>query len=76
MERTSEAFKALRKGLGYCWSVATCASPDAGKALMETWFACDDRDVRWVMRQNLMKARLERLDARWVSLWRQGLSPP
>jgi len=37
-ERRSEAFQALRKGLGYCWSVAVAALPQEGRATMEAWF--------------------------------------
>ncbi len=66
-DRRSEEFKALRKGLGYCWSVAVCAFPDVAKKQMERWFASDDRDVRWIMKQNLRKKRLERMDAAWVA---------
>lgn len=66
-DRRGEEFKALRKGLGYCWSVAVCAFPEAGKKQMERWFANDDRDVRWIMKQNLRKKRLERMDAAWVA---------
>jgi hypothetical protein len=68
-DRRSEEFKALRKGLGYCWSVAVCAYPEAGKKKMERWFGTDDRDVRWIMVQNLRKKRLERMDAAWVAVW-------
>jgi hypothetical protein len=66
-DRRSAGFQALRKGLGYCWSVAVCALPDAGKAQMERWLACEDRDVRWIMVENLRKRRLARMDARWVA---------
>jgi hypothetical protein len=48
----------LRQGLAYCWSVAVAAAPDEGRRLMERWMREDDRDVRWVMRQNLSKKRL------------------
>jgi hypothetical protein len=65
-DRTSEQFKALRKGLGYCWSVAAAAEPQEGKRMMEKWFTSDDRDVLWIMKQNLRKKRLERMDAAWV----------
>jgi hypothetical protein len=68
-DRRSEAFRALRKGLGYCWSVAVAAYPDAGRWAMEKWFGSEDRDVRWVMRQNLRKKRLMRMDAEWVAAW-------
>ena len=56
--------------MGYCWSVATAAFPEEGKAMMEKWFACQDRDVVWIMKQNLRKNRLERMDAEWVSYWK------
>jgi hypothetical protein len=65
--RRSDEFRALRKGLGYCWSVAVSALPAAGKPRMEAWLRCDDRDVRWIMKQNLAKKRLARMDAEWVA---------
>ena len=71
--RTSEQFKALRKGLGYCWSVAVAAEPREGKRMMERWFTTDDRDVLWIMKQNLRKKRLERIDADWVRSWQPKL---
>ena len=67
--RRSSDFLALRKGLGYCWSVAVVALPDEGKALMERWLIHADKDVRWIIRENLKKARLVRMDSGWVSDW-------
>lgn len=72
-DRKSAEFKALRKGLGYCWSVAVAALPEAGKAAMETWFGTDDRDVRWIMKENLRKNRLARMDAAWVAASKERL---
>lgn len=66
-DRRSEAFKALRKGLGYCWSVAVAAYPAPGTARMERWLSSADSDVRWVMRENLAKNRIARLDAQWLA---------
>jgi hypothetical protein len=68
--RRSEGFQALRKGLAYCWSVAVAAAPDSGRPLMERWMRSDDSDVRWVMRRNLSKKRLEAAGADWVARWR------
>lgn len=65
-DRRSDAFRILRKGLGYCWSVAVVAAPSLGKQAMERWIRHDDPDVRWVMRQNLGKKRMQRMDAEWV----------
>ena len=69
-DRRSDAFKTLRQGLGYCWSVAAAALPDEGKPLMERWLASSDPDVRWIMLENLRKNRLVRMDAPWVARWR------
>ena len=71
--RKSEDLMALRKGLGYCWSVAVAALPDEGKRLMEKWLVDTDKDVRWIMRENLKKNRLARMDADWVSRWQAVL---
>ena len=72
-DRRSEEFRVLRKGLGYCWSVAVAAHPGAGKKRMERWFATEDPDVLWVMKENLRKKRLARMDAGWVAAARQQL---
>jgi hypothetical protein len=65
-ERSDEGLDALRKGLGYGWSVAVVAMPDEGKRMMEKWLASEDRDIQWIMAENLRKARLSRLDPAWV----------
>jgi HEAT repeat protein len=33
--RNTDAFKALRKSMGYCWSVAVAANPETGISMME-----------------------------------------
>ena len=68
--RKSEDFLTLRKGLGYCWSVAVSAEPAAGKRMMEKWLVDPDKDIRWIMQENLKKNRLARLDAAWVEKWK------
>jgi hypothetical protein len=55
--------------LGYCWSVAVAALPIDGKALMEKWLVNPDKDVQWIMKENLKKNRLRRMDEHWVELW-------
>jgi hypothetical protein len=61
-----ESFKVLRQGMGYCWSVAVAALPDVGKPMMEKWLSSPDQDVRWIMKENLKKNRLVKMDADWV----------
>jgi hypothetical protein len=65
-ESKSEAFKTLRKSMGYCWSVAVAALPQAGKPLLEKWLKSRNSDVRWIVRENLRKNRLVRMDPKWV----------
>jgi hypothetical protein len=65
--RKSDDFRVLRKGLGYCWSVAVPANPEFGKPAFERLLELDDKDVNWIIRENLKKNRLVRMDAAWVS---------
>ena len=61
-----ESFKVLRQGMGYCWSVAVAALPEAGKPLMEKWLNYENKDIVWIMKENLKKKRLISMDAKWV----------
>ena len=73
-DRKGEDFLTLRKGLGYCWSVAVAALPIEGKKQMEKWLARSDKDVQWIMKENLKKQRLARMDAGWVKKWQGRIS--
>ncbi len=63
----TEAFEVLRKGLAYCWSVAVAACPEKGKKLFEKWVGNGDKDVIWIVKENLKKNRLLKMDKEWVS---------
>lgn len=67
--RKTDEFIALRKALGYCWSVATVADPTEGKSRMERWFRSSDKDIKWIMRENLKKNRLQKMDREWADRW-------
>jgi hypothetical protein len=69
----SKAFEVLKKGLAYCWSVAVVACPEKGKKLLEKWVRSKDKNVIWVMKQNLKKKRLLKMDNEWVSSQQQKL---
>ncbi len=73
-DRKDESYRVLRKGMAYCWSVGVAALPLAGKPLMERWFATADPDIAWIMRENLKKDRLKRMDAAWVAHWSERLA--
>jgi hypothetical protein len=58
--RASDPVRTFRQALGYSVSVVIAAAPDAGFPLLHAWAAWDDPDVRWVIRENLKKKRLDK----------------
>ncbi len=60
-ERKHEGFRVLRQAMGYCWSVATAANPEAGRPMLKKWLRSADPDIAWVMKSNLGKARMKGL---------------
>jgi hypothetical protein len=72
-ERQPDAYKILRQALAYCWSVVVVALPNQGKKYMENWIQSGDKDVQWIMRENLKKARLEKMDPDWVNKAREKM---
>jgi hypothetical protein len=62
-----ESFKVLRQAMGYCWSVVVAALPEAGKPYLERWLDSQDKDIRWMIKENLKKNRLVKMDADWVN---------
>ena len=67
-DRKDEGLRVLRQALGYGWSVAAAAAPQNARPYFEKWLRSTDKDVAWVMKSNLAKARMaplrERLAAR------------
>ncbi len=58
-DRKTEAFRILRKALGYTLSVVVYALPDAGFEYMAAdLINTQDSDVRWIVKENLKKNRL------------------
>jgi len=68
-DRRDEGFKVLRQAMGYCWSVAVVALPAKGKPIMEKWLGSDNADIRHIMKDNLSKKRIIKMDADWVGRW-------
>lgn len=64
----TEPFRVLRQALGYAWSVVIVGAPLEGKARFAAWAQHADPNIRWVVRENLKKARLERLDPAWATI--------
>ena len=57
-DRRSDGFDALRKALGYGWSVAASAAPENAIPYMQKWMRSTDKDVAWIMKSNLGKSRM------------------
>jgi hypothetical protein len=57
----ADPVRVLRQALGYAWSVVVAADPDRGWPRFVEWAKSDDRDVQWIVRENLKKNRLVRL---------------
>jgi hypothetical protein len=60
-DRRTAGVRALRQGLGYCWSIAVAADPSRGLPRFRALSACADRDVAWIVRENSKKARLRKV---------------
>ncbi len=69
--RKTEGFIALKKGLSYGLSVVMAAIPEAGKATFGRLLKTDDPDLRRILRENLRKKRLQKMDAHWVEHMQQ-----
>jgi hypothetical protein len=59
-DRKSEQFRVMRKALGYTLSVIVSALPQEGFKLMAQLSESQDDDVKWILKENLKKKRLER----------------
>ena len=59
--------RVLRQALGYGWSVAVAADAEIGLPAFDPWVDDPQPDVRWIVRQNLAKARLSRVAPEWVA---------
>jgi hypothetical protein len=74
-DRRAEDFRALRQSLAYCWSVGVAANPKYGKPIVERWARSADPDVRWIVKENLKKARLVKVDPTWTKRLAKQLEP-
>ncbi|MGA1837138.1 HEAT repeat domain-containing protein [Herbiconiux sp. 11R-BC] len=59
-ERRQEGIRVLRQALGYAWSVVLVGAPEEGFDLLEGMVRSGDRDLEWIVRENLRKTRLVR----------------
>lgn len=65
-ERKSESFRVLKKGLAYGLSVAMVGCPEKGKEVFESLRGITDKEIDWILHENLKKKRLEKMDKDWT----------
>jgi hypothetical protein len=65
--KLSESEDSLRKALGYGWSVVIVHIPDEGKLAFENMFSFTGKHIRWIIKENLKKNRLVKMDKKWVA---------
>jgi hypothetical protein len=70
----SEEYKAFKKAMGYCISVAIEASPEKGKEYFDEWMRSPSLEIRWVLSENLKHDRLRKMDSEWVDAQIESLS--
>jgi len=59
--------ESLRKALAYGWSVAIVHTPENGKKVFERLLATKKgKHIKWIIKENLKKNRLIKMDANWV----------
>ena len=64
----------LRRALGYGWSVAVVVDVEHGLPAFSRWLSDPNPDVRWIVRQNLGKARFARVAPGFVLAATAGLA--
>jgi hypothetical protein len=62
----TESQTSLRKAAAYCWSVAIVASPEEGKKQFEKLLPAKNKHILWIVKENLKKHRLVKMDREWV----------
>lgn len=62
IDRRATDVRVLRQALGYAWSVVIAADVALAWPRFAALAALDDYDVAWIVRENLTKNRLRRLD--------------
>jgi hypothetical protein len=65
-DRKTESFRVLKRGLGYGLSVVIVSYPEKGKEVFENLNRQSDKEVKWILNENLKKKRLEKMDKEWT----------
>lgn len=67
--------ESLRKALAYGWSVAIVHAPVNGKKAFEKLLETESKHIKWIIKENLKKNRLIKMDTDWVKKMEKRLTP-
>ena len=70
-DRKDESFRVLKKGLAYGLSVIVAAYPEKGKQTFAELMKIKEKDIQWILKENLKKNRLIKMDTTWVDAMRR-----
>jgi hypothetical protein len=74
-DTTSSSYKTLVQALCYCWSVAIISDWSKGRPAFEKLYEfITNPDIKKIIRENLKKNRLIKLDKEWVNSMSQKLN--
>jgi hypothetical protein len=73
LDKIDDDQKVLRQALGYGWSVAIAAQPEEGRKRFQSFLKRSNKHIAWILRENLKKNRLIRMDAGWVEKTKAAL---
>ncbi len=65
-EKLTEAQGTLKKALAYGLSVAIVHAPEEGKIIFEKLSLEENKHIHWILKNNLKKKRLSKMDEEWV----------
>ena len=65
-DKLADDEESLRKTLAYAWSVAIVHAPTNGKKAFEKLLEIESKHIKWIIKENLKKNRLIKMDTDWV----------
>ena len=74
-DKLADDEESLRKTLAYAWSVAIVHAPTNGKKAFEKLLETESKHIKWIIKENLKKNRLIKMDTAWVKEMEKRLTP-
>lgn len=72
-DRKDEGFYSVEKRVSILLECCHSCFQDEGKHRFEKLMTVDDKDIRWIIKENLKKDRLKTMDQKWTELTKQKI---